>query len=68
TKKTFLRFLKRLRRHYAHLHPNIPICLVIDGHPSHRAQNVVQWVEDQLRFFIYRLPKNSPEINPIEYF
>ncbi|MFX1538158.1 MAG: transposase, partial [Promethearchaeota archaeon] len=48
--------------------PDIPICLVMDGHSAHRAHIVTQWIATQPNFFCYRLPKNSPELNPIEYF
>jgi transposase len=44
-----------------------PIFLIVDGHPSHRAKRVKEFVEStkgQLR--LYFLPPYSPELNPDE--
>jgi len=65
---TFLTFLKRIVNYYTKKYPDRPVYMVIDGHPAHRARKVNEWVESQAQFFFYWLPKNSPEINPIEYF
>jgi len=44
-----------------------PVFLIVDGHPSHRATTVkeyVQSLEGRLRLFF--LPPYSPELNPDE--
>lgn len=59
---TFIAFLKRLM-HGA----TKPIFLIVDGHPSHRAKLVAQYIESlggKLRLFF--LPAYSPELNPDE--
>lgn len=59
----FIEFLKRLTHGSSH-----PVFLVVDGHPSHKAKMVKQYVaslDGQLELFI--LPGYSPELNPDEY-
>ncbi len=44
-----------------------PVFLIVDGHPSHKARKVEQWLQQQggrLRLFL--LPGYSPELNPDE--
>jgi len=67
-KEAFLRSLKRLATYYGKNYPGRPVYMVIDGHPAHRAYIINDWINEQQYFQFYRLPKNSPEINPIEYF
>lgn len=67
-KVAFLPFLKRMVTYYTKKYPDRPVYMVIDGHPAHRARIVTEWVESQAQFCFYRLPKNSPELNPLEYF
>lgn len=58
----FIEFLKRMMHNAAR-----PIFLIVDGHPSHRAQKVLEFVESTdgwLRLFF--LPPYSPELNPDE--
>ncbi len=58
----FIEFLKRLIHGVDH-----PVFLVVDGHPSHKAKMVKQYVaslEGRLELFI--LPGYSPELNPDE--
>jgi len=58
----FIAFLKRL------LHgANRPIFLIVDGHPSHKAKKVREFVRStngKLQLFF--LPPYSPELNPAE--
>jgi len=58
----FIEFLKRL------LHKaERPVFLIVDGHPSHRARKVFEFVRKRkgmLRLFF--LPPYSPELNPDE--
>ena len=59
----FIEFLKRLV-HGAER----PVFLIVDGHPSHRAKKVFEFIKKtkgQLRLFF--LPPYSPELNPDEY-
>jgi transposase len=45
-----------------------PVYLVVDGHPTHRAKTVTQFVastEGRLRLFV--LPAYSPQLNPDEW-
>jgi transposase len=65
---TFLHFLARMVKYYTQNHPNRPIYMVLDGNPVHRARRVRSWVEAQPQLQVYWLPKNSPELSPIEYF
>lgn len=58
----FLEFLERLLHH-----ADRPIYLIVDGHPSHRARKVFDFVQSTngwLRLFF--LPPYSPELNPDE--
>lgn len=58
----FIEFLRRL----IHGAPR-PIFLIVDGHPSHKARKVKQFVDSldgKLRLFL--LPGYSPELNPDE--
>lgn len=60
--KTFIAFLKRLM-----LGATQPIFLIVDGHPSHKAKLVAEYIESlggKLR--LYFLPGYSPELNPDE--
>jgi transposase len=59
---TFIEFLERLIHNAER-----PIFLIVDGHPSHRARKVLEFVESTegwLRLFF--LPPYSPELNPDE--
>jgi len=59
---TFIEFCKRLLHGAA-----APVFLIVDGHPSHKARKVTQWIDQQqgnLRLFL--LPGYSPELNPDE--
>lgn len=58
----FIDFLKRL------LHGSSrPIFLVVDGHPSHKAKMVKEFVSKQNgKLELYILPGYSPELNPDE--
>jgi transposase len=59
---TFIEFLERLIHNAER-----PIFLIVDGHPSHRARKVLEFVEATegwLRLFF--LPPYSPELNPDE--
>jgi len=67
-KETFLQAIKRINNYYRRREPNKLTCVVIDGHPAHRSLLVKEWEKRQPNFFFYRLPKNSPELSPIEYF
>ncbi len=58
----FIDFLKRLL-----VNAKRPIFLVVEGHPSHGAKKVLDFVRStkgKLRLFF--LPPNSPELNPDE--
>ena len=58
----FIEFLERL----THNQPR-PVFLIVDGHPSHRARKVSEYVhgkKGKLRLFF--LPAYSPELNPDE--
>ena len=58
----FIEFLDRL----THNQPR-PVFLIVDGHPSHRARKVSEYVrgkKGKLRLFF--LPAYSPELNPDE--
>ena len=63
TAKVFIEFLKRLL-----VNASGPVFLIVDGHPTHKAKCVREFVESQegkLRLFL--LPPYSPELNPDEY-
>lgn len=58
----FIDFLKRLMHNAER-----PVFVIVDGHPSHRARKVLDFVrstDGQLRLFF--LPPYSPELNPDE--
>jgi len=58
----FIEFLKRLLHNAER-----PVFLIVDGHPSHRARKVLEFVrktKGKLRLFF--LPPYSPELNPDE--
>ncbi|MCC7464561.1 MAG: IS630 family transposase [Gammaproteobacteria bacterium] len=60
--RVFMGFLKRLMQGQRR-----PVYLIVDGHPSHRARAVKQYVETlngKLKLFF--LPPYSPELNPDE--
>lgn len=59
----FITFLKRLMAGM-----NRTVYLVIDGHPSHRAKKVKEFVAEQNgKLELFFLPPYSPELNPDEY-
>ena len=59
---TFIGFMKRLL-----VGATKPIYLIVDGHPSHKAKKVREWVEEQAgRISLFLLPGYSPELNPDE--
>lgn len=59
----FLVFLKHFLSRRRH-----PILLVVDGHPSHRARLVAQYVQSlRGRLEIHFLPGYAPELNPDEF-
>jgi transposase len=59
----FVRFLRRL------LHGTTrPVFLIVDGHPTHKASAVRQFVDStQGRLRLFLLPPYSPELNPDEH-
>ena len=60
--KVFISFLKRLMHGQRR-----PVYLIVDGHPSHRAKAVKEYVESlQGRLKLFFLPPYSPELNPDE--
>jgi hypothetical protein len=59
----FIEFLKRLIHNAQR-----PTFLVVDGHPSHRAEIVTRFVEStEGRLRLFFLPGYSPELNPDEF-
>ena len=59
----FIDFLERLIKHY----PQRKVHLILDGHPSHRAKRVLEWVAAHSeRIEFHFLPGYSPELNPVE--
>jgi transposase len=59
----FIAFLERLIRQ----HPDRKVFLIVDGHPSHRAKGVAQWVAKRAeRIELHFLPGYSPHLNPVE--
>lgn len=61
--KVFIGFLKRLM-----INAPGPIFLIVDGHPTHKAKCVRQFVELQKgKLKLFLLPSYSPELNPDEY-
>ena len=63
TTRTFLDFAKRL------LHDTDgPVYLIVDGHPTHRAKAVKEFVASTRgRLKLFLLPGYSPELNPDEW-
>lgn len=62
TAKVFIKFLQRLL-----INAPRPIFLILDGHPTHKAKCVKQFVESQEGDLeLYYLPPYSPELNPDE--
>jgi transposase len=62
TAAVFIEFLKRLLVNAA-----VPIFVIVDGHPTHRAKSVARYVEEQDgRLVLFFLPPYSPELNPDE--
>lgn len=60
--EVFIEFCKRLLQGAGR-----PVFLIVDGHPSHKARKVTQWIaqqEGRLRLFL--LPGYSPDLNPDE--
>jgi transposase len=63
TSKTFLRFIRKLRREY----PDRPILLIVDGAPIHKAKVIKAFQEQNKSWFCLEiLPAYSPELNPTE--
>jgi transposase len=63
TAEEFIDFCTRLR----HDSPG-PVFLVVDGHPTHRAKKVREFVDStQGRLKIFTLPGYAPELNPDEW-
>lgn len=63
TAKSFIQFCKRL----LHDAPG-PVYLIVDGHPSHRARAVKDYVASTAgRLQLFFLPGYSPELNPDEW-
>ena len=59
---TFIEFMKRLL-----VGATKPVYLIVDGHPSHKAKKVREWVEAQAgKIRLFLLPGYSPEPNPDE--
>ena len=62
-KERFLKFLKAFMRNRKH-----PAFLILDGHPSHRARVVAQYVQSlKGRLELHFLPGYAPELNPDEF-
>jgi transposase len=60
--EVFIEFLKRLLHN-----ADKPIFLIVDGHPSHKAKKVREFVTSvSPRLELYYLPPYSPELNPDE--
>jgi transposase len=58
----FIEFMKRLL-----IGAKGPVYLIVDGHPSHKAKMVKEWIaslDGKLKLFL--LPGYSPELNPDE--
>ncbi|HEY9598752.1 MAG TPA: transposase, partial [Cyanophyceae cyanobacterium] len=63
TAEVFIEFLERLIKGAKR-----KLFWIVDNHPVHGAKAVQQWLEqhqDQIELF--KLPKYSPELNPVEY-
>ena len=63
TAKSFIEFCKRL------VHDSRgPACLIVDGHPCHRAKAVTRYVASTSgKLTLFFLPGYSPELNPDEW-
>ena len=62
-KERFLKFLKAFMRNRKY-----PVFLILDGHPSHRARVVAQYVQSlKGRLELHFLPGYAPELNPDEF-
>jgi len=62
TAATFIEFMKRLL-----IGASKPVYLIVDGHPSHKAKKVREWIDAQAgRIKLFLLPGYSPELNPDE--
>jgi transposase len=62
-KELFLQFLKAFLRSR-----RIPVLLVVDGHPAHRARIIAHYVQSlKGRLEIHFLPGYAPELNPDEF-
>lgn len=62
-KERFLKFLKAFMRNRKY-----PAFLILDGHPSHRARVVAQYVQSwKGRLELHFLPGYAPELNPDEF-
>jgi transposase len=62
TAAVFIEFLKRLLINAA-----VPIFVIVDGHPTHRAKSVARFVAAQAGMLaLFHLPPYSPELNPDE--
>lgn len=60
--EVFIEFLKRLIHNRRR-----PVFLIVDGHPSHKAVKVREYVESVAdRLSLFFLPPYSPELNPDE--
>ena len=60
---TFLRFLKRLVRHYK----GRKIHLIVDNARYHKTKEISTWLKDKTdKIEIHPLPPYSPEFNPVE--
>lgn len=62
--EVFIEYCGRL----LHDHPDQPIFLVVDGHPSHKAKKTKEWVASTNgRLQLFYLPGYSPQLNPDEW-
>lgn len=62
-KERFMKFLKNFMRNRKY-----PVFLILDGHPSHRARLVAQYVQSlKGRLELHFLPGYAPELNPDEF-
>ena len=62
-KERFRKFLKAFMRNRKY-----PVFLILDGHPSHRARVVAQYVQSlKGRLELHFLPGYAPELNPDEF-
>lgn len=62
TARVFIRFLRRLVRQARR-----KVFLIVDGHPTHKAAMVKQWLAEHAdRIAMFLLPSYSPELNPDE--